>query len=90
MTLSTARVTEDGISFQVRTEYRYNNPSSCGTRECFISNEALESLAQGRSASTKPEEIFNLMQGKIMGVARRMAQAGVPGTPLRLVSSTFR
>ncbi|MDO8298357.1 hypothetical protein [Lacisediminimonas sp.] len=90
MTLSPARVTEDGISFQVRTEYRYNNPSSLGIRDCFISNEVLEMLAQGRSVAAKPEEIFKLMQGKILGVARRMAQAGVPGTPLRLLSATFQ
>ena len=90
MTPTTTRVTSDGIEFQVRTEFRYNSPTSCSVRDCFISNEVLERLAQGGAVPASPEMIFQQMQGRITGVARRLAQAGVPGTPLHLSSATFR
>ncbi|MDB5796392.1 MAG: hypothetical protein JWP36_294 [Paucimonas sp.] len=89
MIQSNARVTNEGIAFQVQVEFRFNSRNSGSLRDCFISNEVLKSLGEGRVAPTKPEEIFRALQEKIAGVARRLAQAGVQGSPLQLTSGTF-
>jgi hypothetical protein len=72
-------MTASGIGFTVRVD--------CVNRECFISNEALVKLSEHMTLG--PMETFCAMEGNIRGVARRLVQSGVKGTPLQLGPNTF-
>lgn len=79
----TAVLTPDGVAFIVTTvDYE--------RRECFISKEALDALAQKKGDEVGTMELFHAYEAKIRGVARRMVAAHVPGTPLQLQPHTFR
>jgi hypothetical protein len=68
-----------GIGFTVRVD--------CVNRECFVSNEALVKLSEHMTLS--PMETFCELERNIRGVARRLVQSGVSGTPLQLGPNTF-
>jgi hypothetical protein len=68
-----------GIGFTVRVD--------CVNRECFVSNEALVKLSEHMILG--PMETFCALEGNIRGVARRLVQSGVTGTPLQLRPNTF-
>jgi hypothetical protein len=76
-----ATVSKTGISFTVQVDYI--------KRECFISNEALQKLADRKGFDGTPEAAFRAMEPAITGVARRMVHARVGGTPLMLNPDTF-
>jgi hypothetical protein len=76
-----ATVSNAGISFTVQVDYI--------KRECFISNEALQKLADRKGFDGTPEAAFRAMEPAITGVARRMVHARVGGTPLLLNPETF-
>jgi hypothetical protein len=72
-------MTGSGIGFTVRVD--------CVNRECFISNEALIKISE--STTLGPMETFHTLEPTIRGVARRLVQSGVKGTPLLLGPNTF-
>jgi hypothetical protein len=74
-----ATMTALGVGFTVRVD--------CVNRECFISNEALVKLSEHMTLG--PMETFCSFEGNIRGVARRLVQAGVLGTPLQLGPNSF-
>ena len=76
-----AKVSSTGISFTVQVDYV--------KRDCFISNEALQKLAERKGFDGTPEATFRAMEPAITGVARRMVHARVGGTPLLLNPETF-
>jgi hypothetical protein len=76
-----ATVGTNGITFTVQVDYI--------KRECFISNEALQKLADRKGFDGTPEAAFRAMEPAITGVARRMVHARVGGTPLLLNADTF-
>ena len=76
-----ATISSTGISFTVQVDYI--------KRECFISNEALQKLAERKGFDGTPEAAFRAMEPAITGVARRMVHARVAGTPLLLNPDTF-
>lgn len=76
-----AKVSSTGISFTVQVDYI--------KRECFISNEALQKLADRKGIDVTPEAAFRAMEPAITGVARRMVHARVGGTPLLLNPESF-
>lgn len=90
MSLSAPRIEGEGIHFRVRIDYRFNSPNASTIRDCYISNDTLAMLAERRNVDGAPSETFNALEMVILGVARRLAQAGVPGSPLKLARSSFR
>lgn len=72
-------MTASGIGFTVRVE--------CVNHECFVSNEALAKLSE--NINIGPLEAFQEFERNIRGVARRLVQSGVKGTPLQLGPNTF-
>jgi hypothetical protein len=72
-------MTVSGIGFTVRVD--------CVNHECFVSNEALVKLSEHMTQS--PMETFCEVERNIRGVARRLIQSGVSGTPLQLGPNTF-
>jgi hypothetical protein len=89
MITCTPQVEAGGIAFQVRVEQRFPLPRPSAVRKCFISNDALAMLAERRMVHAEPKDTFLAMQSLILGVARRMAQAGVHGDPLCLARASF-
>lgn len=80
----------DGVLFYVRVEqpFHINRPTSL--RQCFVTNDALQKLAQTRNLQAEPREAFLALEAMISGVARRLALAGGRGDPLQLASASFR
>lgn len=74
-------LTSAGIGFTVRVD--------SVDRDCFISNEALAKLGEFNSTDINPMVTFMAFEATINGVARRLIQANVAGTPLLLGPNTF-
>ncbi len=83
MNLSDLDVTTAGINFSVQPTFRFGNQRALHARTCFVSNETLDELATRHYCNSHlPEEIFRRFEQEIAGIAVRLAQAGVGGTPL--------
>lgn len=83
MNLSDLSVTKAGINFSVQPAFRFGSQRALSARDCFVSNETLDELAARHHCSShEPEEIFRRFEQEIAGIAVRLAQAGVGGTPL--------
>lgn len=90
MKASDPRVDAEGILFSVTPVQRFPASTPTRTRQCLISNDALALLAERRHSTEDRMETFMGMHSLIEGVARRMAQAGVRGDPIRLERTSFR
>ncbi|HYD60945.1 MAG TPA: hypothetical protein VEC35_11350 [Noviherbaspirillum sp.] len=76
-------LTNDGVTFTVVT-------TDFVKRDCLVSNEALAQLSSLASGTIDPMATFHVFEAKIQGVARRLVNANVPGSPLRLGPQSFR
>jgi hypothetical protein len=76
-------LTSDGVAFTVVT-------ADFVKRDCVVSNEALAQLTSLASGTIDPMATFHVYEAKIHGVARRLVNANVPGSPLRLGPQSFR
>jgi len=83
--LNSPRLADDGVAFTVVVD--------SAKRDCLITTQALYKLRAFKN--DEPEEgadimeIFMAFEAKINGVARRLAAAGVAGTPLVIRPETF-
>lgn len=78
---TTPYLTADGIAFTVIVDYQQ--------RACMISRDVLTKLSQSTNKNLDLLATFYAYQANISGVARRLAAAGVQGTPLSLSIRNF-
>lgn len=80
---SSPRLSPDGVAFTVVVDY--------AKRDCLITTQALCKLRalDGNDPNADIMGIFKDFEANIHGVARRLAAAGVSGSPLILRPETF-
>jgi hypothetical protein len=74
-------LTDQGVEFTVTVEYVVH--------DCVISREILSKLSHSEDKGLDFLATFRVFQAKITGVARRMVQAGVGGSPIVLGLQNF-
>jgi hypothetical protein len=82
MKVAAPQAVEDGVSFVV--EVGFSN------RECLVSKSALARLARLKGSQLDAMGVYRVHEDRIQSVARRLAVAGVSGTPLVLGASCFQ
>ncbi len=82
MTSAKPQITDNGIAFTVRVD--------CINRECIVSNDALSKLSQLAPKAGDLMQTFLAYEANINGVARRMVNAGVQGSPLQVGAQNFK
>jgi hypothetical protein len=86
---SNPHLVDGGVSFRIYVDGHYGRTTHSSIRDCFIPTDTLLMLAERRGGHWDAEETFQHLEPVILGVARRLAHAGVGGKPLRLERSAF-
>lgn len=75
------KASDEGVSFTV--EVGFSN------RECLISRNALSRLSRTKTGQSDLMAVYLACEDEIHTVARRLAVAGVSGSPLVIGASNF-